>query len=159
MCATKVLYPVHSSSVKIHTPINSVIKNSDKNRARTIANIHITDQASLTRASDILVRLRFVKLPITQLLVSTCVPTRPPSAILPLLIAFVMSSRTASCALLTLSGTFIPIRPLRMIAPTSASSMGVCLGCTLSVALDILVSLLYKYIRCRVSSMVHPHLW
>jgi len=54
MCATKVLYPVHSSSVKFYTPINAVIKNSDKNHARTIANIHITDQASLTRASDIL---------------------------------------------------------------------------------------------------------
>ena len=64
MCATKVLYPVHSSSFKFHTPINAVIKNFYKNRARTIANIHITDQASLTRASDMLVaaglRLRFV---------------------------------------------------------------------------------------------------
>ena len=51
MCATKVFYPVHRSSVRFHTPINAVIKNSDKNRARAIANIHITDQESLTRAS------------------------------------------------------------------------------------------------------------
>ena len=64
MCATKVLYPVHPSSVRFHTPINAVIKNSDKNRARTIANIHITDQESLTRASDILVAAGLSKIKI-----------------------------------------------------------------------------------------------
>jgi hypothetical protein len=55
MCATKVLHPIAPGSVRFHTPINAVLKNSDKNRARTIAGIIIKDQASLTRASDILV--------------------------------------------------------------------------------------------------------
>ena len=55
MCATKVLHPIAPGSVRFYTPINAVLKNSDKNRARTIANIIIEDQASLTRASDILV--------------------------------------------------------------------------------------------------------
>jgi len=64
MCATKVLYPIHPSAVRFYTPINAVIKNSDKNRARTIADINITDQTSLTRASDILLAAGLSKIKI-----------------------------------------------------------------------------------------------
>ena len=62
MCATKVLHPIAPGSVRFHTPINAVLKNSDKNRARTIAGIIIKDQASLTRASDILVSQGLAKI-------------------------------------------------------------------------------------------------
>lgn len=44
-----------SRSARFLTPINAVIKNSDRNRARTIAHINITDQDSLARASTVLV--------------------------------------------------------------------------------------------------------
>ena len=80
MGEAKVLYSVHPSSVRFYTPINAVLKNSDKNRARTITDIIITDQTSLTRASDIpswplaSLRLRFVLRPTTQLLASTHLP-------------------------------------------------------------------------------------
>jgi len=47
-----------------YTPINAVLKNSDKNRARTIAGIIIKDQASLTRSSDILVSQGLAKIKI-----------------------------------------------------------------------------------------------
>ena len=55
MCASQVLHPIQGSSARFLTPINAVIKNSDPNRARTIAHINITDQDSLTRASNVLV--------------------------------------------------------------------------------------------------------
>ena len=55
MCASQVLHPIQGSSARFLTPINAVIKNSDRNRARTIAHINITDQDSLTRASNVLV--------------------------------------------------------------------------------------------------------
>ena len=64
MCATKVLHPIAPGSVRFNTPINAVLKNSDKNRARTIAGIIIKDQASLTRASDILVSQGLAKIKI-----------------------------------------------------------------------------------------------
>ena len=64
MCATRVLHPIAPSSVNFYTPINAVIKNSDKNRARAIADVVITDQASLTRASDILVSQGLAKIKI-----------------------------------------------------------------------------------------------
>jgi hypothetical protein len=64
MCATKVLHPIAPGSVRFYTPINAVLKNSDKNRARTIAGIIIKDQASLTRASDILVSQGLAKIKI-----------------------------------------------------------------------------------------------
>ena len=64
MCATKVLHPIAPGSVCFDTPINTVLKNSDKNRARTIAGIIIKDQASLTRASDILVSQGLAKIKI-----------------------------------------------------------------------------------------------
>ena len=50
-----VLHPILGSSARFLMPINAVIKNSDRNRARTIAHINITDQDSLTRASSALV--------------------------------------------------------------------------------------------------------
>ena len=43
------------SSARFLTPINAVIQKSDRNRARTIAHINITDEDSLTRASSVLV--------------------------------------------------------------------------------------------------------
>lgn len=64
MCATRVLHPVVHSSVRFYIPINVVIKNSDKNRTRTIGNIHIADQASLTKASDLLVAVGLPKIKI-----------------------------------------------------------------------------------------------
>jgi hypothetical protein len=36
MCASQVLHPIQGSSARFLTPINAVIKNSDRNRARTI---------------------------------------------------------------------------------------------------------------------------
>jgi hypothetical protein len=57
MCAIKVLHPIAPGSARFHTPINAVLKNSDKNRARTIA-------ASLTRASGILVYQGLTKIKI-----------------------------------------------------------------------------------------------
>lgn len=42
-------------SARSLTPINADIKNCDRNRARTIVHINISDQESLTRASIILV--------------------------------------------------------------------------------------------------------
>jgi hypothetical protein len=41
ICATRFLHPIAPSSVIFFTPINAVIKNSDKNRARTIGNVVI----------------------------------------------------------------------------------------------------------------------
>ena len=75
MCASQVLHPILESSARFLTPINAVIKNSDRNRARTIAHINITDQDSLTRASSVLVaqglsKLKFDSLLTTQLQVS-----------------------------------------------------------------------------------------
>lgn len=55
MCATHVLHPIPRSSARFITPINAVIKNSDRNRARAIAQIEINDQLSLSRASAALV--------------------------------------------------------------------------------------------------------
>jgi hypothetical protein len=49
MCATCVLHPIAQSSVNFFTLINAVIKSFDNNCARTIANVVITDQTSLTR--------------------------------------------------------------------------------------------------------------
>ena len=36
MCTTRVLHPIAPSSVNFYTPVNAVIKNSDKNRAQAI---------------------------------------------------------------------------------------------------------------------------
>ena len=90
MCATQVLNLIHESSARFLTPINAVIKNSDRNRARTIAHINITDQDSLTRASFVLVAQGLSKLLIhilirslliTQLRVSIIVPILHPAVI------------------------------------------------------------------------------
>ncbi len=64
MCATRVLHPIVPSSVNLYTPINAVIKNSYKYRARANANVVITNQASLTYASDILVSQGLAKIKI-----------------------------------------------------------------------------------------------
>ena len=52
MTIDSVIYPIARSSVRFLTPMNAVIKNSDKNRARTVAGISIVDQLSLQAASD-----------------------------------------------------------------------------------------------------------
>jgi len=54
ICSMQVLHPVLRSSARFSTPINAVIKNSDRNRALTIAGVGIKDQDTLTRVSSIL---------------------------------------------------------------------------------------------------------
>ena len=39
MCATKELHFITPGAVRFHTPINAVLENSDKNRARIIARV------------------------------------------------------------------------------------------------------------------------
>lgn len=46
-----VIYPIARSCVRFLTPMNAIIKNSDKNRSRTVAGIHIIDQPTLRAAS------------------------------------------------------------------------------------------------------------
>ena len=46
------IYPIARSCVQFLTPMNASIKNSDKNRSRTVAGIHIIDQPTLQAASS-----------------------------------------------------------------------------------------------------------
>ena len=50
---SSVTWPTMGSFTLLHflTPMNAVIKNSDKNRSRTVAGIHIIDQLTLRAAS------------------------------------------------------------------------------------------------------------
>lgn len=62
MVANHVLIPTRPSNVAVLNPLGIVIKNSDKMRAKVLAGIVVTDQASLTLASDRLVAAGHAKI-------------------------------------------------------------------------------------------------
>lgn len=58
MISNGVLIPCNptSTTVGLVTPLGAVVKNSDKLRARTLVGINITDQTTLSKASELLVQ-------------------------------------------------------------------------------------------------------
>jgi hypothetical protein len=101
------------------TPINAVLKNSDKNQARTIADIIIKDQASFTRSSDILVSQGLAKIKIRLTTDHTATGLNSQS--------YSPAFRVVTCALPILSDIFTLIPPLMMIVAAFVSSIrGFC---------------------------------